>query len=182
MWKATLWMLLGAFCFLVAGSAARAQPAPQSSPSSAGTLEQEVAKLDRSVQELVALLREYLAHQDVDLLLKRVELGLQKMGPLNQELTSLQARQSADEEQLGQLQSALTALQARELQSEASPDPQVTTDDATRKIQMEAEIKRLKRRIAETEQRISEDENELTEEQRNVQQWESVIDKRLGQR
>lgn len=156
--------------------------APPASPSPAESLEQEVRQLNRSVQELVALLRDYLARQDVDLLLKRVEIGLQKIGPLNQELASLRAQNLADEEQLGKNRSALTAIQTREAEGGASPDPQVTTDDATRKVQLDAEIKRLRRRISATEQRIVEVEGKLAQEQRDLQQWETLIDRRLGQR
>jgi chromosome segregation ATPase len=181
MWKSMPW-ILAALLILTAGSAARAQTTTPSSPSPSGSLEQEVRQLNQSVQELVALLRAYFAHRDVDLLLRRVEIGLQKIGPLNQELTSLRAQNFADEEQLGKNRSALTAIQTREAEDGTSPDPQVTTDDATRKVQLEAEIKRLRRRISETEQRIVEVENELAEGQRNLQQWEALIDRLLGQR
>jgi chromosome segregation ATPase len=160
------------------GSAAEAQST---------SLEQEVTKLNQSVQELVALLREYLAHQEVDLRLKRVELGLQKLVPLNQELTTLRAKKSADEELLGQLRSARTALEARESQDGdgTGADPQAAqaaTDDAVRKVQLEEEAKRLKRRISEAEQRIAELENVLAQEQRNLQLWEAEVDRRLGVR
>jgi len=179
--KTKLWMLFGALLILGTESAAKAQSLPQPSPSPTGSLEQEVTKLNRSVQELVALLREYLARQEVDLRLKRVELGLLKMGPLNQELTSLREKKSADEELLGQLRSTLTALQASEAEDGTSLGG-VVTDDATRKVRVEEEIKRLKRRMPETEQKIAEIESELAQEQRNLQLWETEVDRRLKQR
>lgn len=180
MWKATPWML-AALLILEAGSSAKAQTATPSSPSPNGSLEQEVRQLNRSVQELVALLRDYLSHQDVDLLLKRVEIGLQKIAPLDQELKDLRVQKAADEESLNQMRIAMTMFQTLEQDgagSEASED----TAQIAQKVQLEAEVKRLRRRISETEQRIVEVEGKLTQEQRDLQQWETLIDRRLGQR
>lgn len=179
MWKATPW-ILNALLILGTGSATMTQTAPPSPPPSSGSLEQEVRQLNRSVQELVVLLRDHLAHQDVDLLLKRVEIGLQKIAPLEQELKDLRARRVADEESLNQLRIAMTMVQTLEQDGTGS-----TSDDTAqtaRKVQLEAEVKRLRRRLSETEQRIVEVEGKLAQEQRDLQQWELLIDRRLGQR
>lgn len=74
-------------------TAAQAQPA---APASTPALETEVANLDRSLQELVALLRELAGRQQTDLLLKRVELSYLKMGPFQQERKELLARKASD--------------------------------------------------------------------------------------
>jgi len=175
--KAATSILAGALLILGTGLAARAQSS--SPPSAPRALEQEVLKLNGSLQELIALLREYLARQDVDLLLKRVEIGLQKIGPLDQELRSLREKKAADAEELSQLRTAMTALQALEPQDRTDSE---NPTDAVRKIQMEGEIKRLGRRISDTEQRIIETENALVQEQQSLQQWEMEIDKRLRPR
>ena len=178
MWNTTARILLaGALLLLSMGAAARAQAAPQPSPAASGSLEQEVIQLDRSLQELVSLLREYLARQEVDLLLKRVALGLQKMGPLNQELESLRARKAADDEKLSQLRTARAALPVPDIQS--GTNPEASEEGEIRRMQLDAEIARLKRRVSEADQRIMELENTLAEEQRELRQWEAEIDRRL---
>jgi TolA-binding protein len=100
-------------------SAASAQPA-SAAPAAPSTLEGEVANLNRSVQELLAVLKEYLGRQQTDLLFKRIEVILQRMGPLEQERRELRARKDADEEELRRLQSAMAAYQSQ--QDTAKPE------------------------------------------------------------
>ncbi|HEY4564315.1 MAG TPA: hypothetical protein VIJ36_15120 [Thermoanaerobaculia bacterium] len=158
-------------------TAAQAQPA---APASTSTLETEVASLDRSLQDLVALLRELAGRQQTDLLLKRVELGYLKMEPLQQERKELRERKAADEEELKRIQTAVAAQQAAaETQETAKPEG---PDEAVGKVMLAANIKRLKSRIAEADQRIAELDSELQQEQRNVQRWEAMIDQRLDRR
>src|SRR5712675_1574548 len=91
--------------------AAVAQSAP-ATPAAAPTLQTEVANLDRSVQELLALLREYLGRQQTDLLFRRVELSLQRTSPLEQERREIRAHKAADEDELKRLQAAVAAYLA----------------------------------------------------------------------
>ncbi|HEX3126008.1 MAG TPA: hypothetical protein VH394_01645 [Thermoanaerobaculia bacterium] len=168
--NATIRILLAGALLLLSTGTAGAQAA------AGGTLEQEVINLDRSLQELVSLLREVLARQEVDLLFKRVELGLQKMGPLNQELADLRSRKAEDDAKLSQFRTAMAALQVPDTSPEASEEGEV------RRMQLEAEIARLKRQTSESGQRIAELENALAEEQQDVERWEAEIDRRLGRR
>jgi chromosome segregation ATPase len=174
--KNALWLPLTILLW-VPWTAAQAQPA---APASTSTLETEVADLDRSLQELVALLRELAGRQQTDLLLKRVELGYLKMGPLQQERKELRERKAADEEDLRRIQTVIAARQAAaETQETAKLEG---PDEAVGKVMLEANIKRLKSRISEADQRIAELDSELQQEQRNVQRWEAMIDQRLDRR
>jgi multidrug resistance efflux pump len=176
MWKMASWLLIFGLAF---GSEALGQ---QASPSpTPGSLPEQVADLDRSVKELVALLKEYLGRQQVDFLFKRVELSLQKMGPLNEELRNLRATRVADEGELGQLRTALAARQALASQSGVKSGEE-QQEEALQGVQREAQIKLLRSRISQTDQRIAELENELAQEQQNVRRWEAAIDQRLGTR
>jgi hypothetical protein len=139
----------------------------------------EVANLDRSVQELLALLREYLGRQQTDLLFKRVELSLQRTGPLEQERREIRAHKVADEEELKRVQAAIAAYQATEPQDAAKPENRA---EAAEIVIAEASIKRLKGRISQANQRLAELDSTLLQEERNVQRWEASIDQRLGQR
>lgn len=179
--KVTPWLPALAFAVLASGAgAAWAQPAPNPASDPVGAVQQDVAELNRSVKELVALLREYLTRQQVDLMFKRIELCFQKMGPIQEELRGLRARRSDDEVELNQLRTALAAREALEPQEEPKADEDLERD--VRKVQLEAEIKSLRNRISQADQRILQLENELAQEQRNVQSWEAVIDQRLNPR
>jgi hypothetical protein len=158
--------------------AAAAQPA-SATPATAPTLQMEMANLNRSVQELLALLRESLGHQQTDLLFKRIELILQRTGPLEQERRELRAHKAADEEELKRLQAAVAAYVATEPQEGAKPENRA---EAAEIVIAEANIKRLKSRISQADQRLAELDSTLLEEERNVRHWEASIDQRLGQR
>jgi chromosome segregation ATPase len=164
---------------LTPGSAALGQQV--SNPPLPSSLPEQVADLDRSVKELVALFRQYLDRQQVDYLFKRIELSLQKMGPLNEELRSLRASKAADEGELGQLRTALAGRQALSSQTEAKPGEE-QREEALLEVQREAQIKLLRSRISQADQRIAELENELAQEKQNVQRWEAAIDQHLGTR
>ena len=171
-----LWIAYGT------GSAASAQPAPASPPAAtASTVPEEMANLNRSVQELVVVLREYLGRQQTDLLFKRIELALRKTGPLQQERRDVRTRRAADEEELGRLQAMLAAFPAAESQDSTKPEKE-NREEAAQTAVAEANIKRLKRRIAEADQHLAELDSELLQEERNIQRWEALIDQQLGQR
>jgi len=157
---------------------AAAQPAA-ATPAAAPTLQMEVANLDRSVQELVALLREYLGRQQTDLLFKRVELSLQRTSPLEQERREIRAHKAADEEELKRLQAAVAAYLATVSQDAAKAENRA---EAAEIVIAEANIKRLKSRISQADQRLAELDSILLEEERNIRRWEASIDQRLGQR
>jgi hypothetical protein len=158
--------------------AAAAQPAA-ATPAPAPTLQMEVVNLNRSVQELLALLRESLANQQTDFLFKRVELILQRTGPLEQERREIRAHKAADEEELKRVQAAVAAYPATEPQDAAKAENRA---EAAEIVIAEANIKRLKGRISQADQRLAELDSTLLEEERNVQRWEASIDQRLGQR
>lgn len=171
-------LLMGLLIVQGTGFAA-VEPPVSVAPAAASPLELEVATLNRSIQELVRLLREVLGRQHTDLLFKRIELGLQKMGPLENERRELLARRNADEEEFKRLQIALAARQAVEPQDPNQPENQ---DETAQRLMFEANVRRLKGRVAEADQRIAELDSELLRERRIIEQWEAVIDQRLGQR
>ncbi len=161
-------------------SAASAQPAP-ATPAAVATVPTEMANLNRSVQELLAVLREFLGRQQTDLLFKRIELALQKTGPLLQERRDVRAHRAADEEELGRLQSEVAALKTSEPQDSTKPEKE-NRAEAAQIAMAEANTKRLKSRIAEADQHLAELDSTLLQEERNIQRWEALIDQQVGQR
>jgi hypothetical protein len=78
-------LLFGVLVLLLIGSGAptRAQPLPDAGVE---RLVEEVAGLNRSLERLVVLLEGSLANQQVDLLLKRIDLKERRLAPLSAEL------------------------------------------------------------------------------------------------
>jgi chromosome segregation ATPase len=181
MWKIAPWLLAGGLAIAAAGPGA-AQPVSAPSPDLHGSLEQQVLQLNRSVQDLVSLLREYLGRQQLDFLFKRVELSLHKIGPLQQELKSLRDRKASDEDELSQLNTVLAGSEALEAQEGTRPADGQDRERAIRKVQFDAHLKLMRSRISQVDQRIGELESELAQEQQNIQHWEATIDQRLGLR
>ena len=174
--KMAPWLLVFGLAF---GSEVLGQQTP--SPPEPASLPEQVAELNRSVKEMVALFKQYFDRQQVDYLFKRVEFSLQKMGPINEELRSLRVRKAADEEGLSQLRTALAARQTLAPRSEGKSEEE-QREVALVGAQQEAQVKLLRSRISQADQRIAELENELAQEQQNVRRWEAAIDQRLGMR
>jgi hypothetical protein len=174
--KMASWLLVFGLAF---GSEVLGQQA--SSPPAPASLPEQVTDLNRSVKELVVLFKEYLNRQQVDYLFKRVELSLQKMGPIKEELRGLRTSKATDETELSQFQTAFAMLQTLAPQGEAKSEEE-QRQEAFVIAQREAQTKLLKRRLSQTDQRIAELENELAQEQQNAQRWEAAIDQRLGTR
>ena len=172
-------LLLVALLIALGTSFVAAAQRASATPAAAPGLQMEVANLDRSVQELLALLREYLGRQQTDLLFKRVELSLQRTSPLEQERREIRAHKAADEDELKRVQAAVAAYLATVSQDAAKAENRA---EAAEIVIAEANIKRLKSRISQADQRLAELDSILLEEERNVRRWEASIDQRLGQR
>jgi hypothetical protein len=182
MGKVALVLLACALALPGSGSAAvEAVQASSPPPVPAVSITDEVAELNQSVRELVTLLQKYIDRQQVELLLRRVEIGLQKIGPLEQELRDLRARRAADARELNYRRTQLAARE--ELESLGTPgvnSEEERKQQALLKVEIEADIKLFKGRISQADQRIVELENELARENRSIQNWEAVVDQRFG--
>jgi hypothetical protein len=178
--KVMLWLLTLAFVMGGSGAVAWAQPAPSpaSDPAAAA---RELAELNRSVKEMVTLLRQYLDNQQADLMFKRVELSLRRMGPLQEELSRLRTRRVADEGELNQIRTALSVLGTFEPQ-EGLGDSGEEPVSTVQKAGLDAQLKSVGKRISEADQQILELENRLAQEQRVLQTWETAIEQRLNSR
>lgn len=139
------------------------------------TLEQEVANLNRSLRELVALLRAQTEHQRADLVLRRVELSLSKLGPLRQERKELRAKRDLDQEELTRLE-ASNALRTAVSPGEPE-DENLAREIAARGLLLEFEAKRLKTRLNEADLRLSELDADIAREEKNLEHWEATLER-----
>jgi chromosome segregation ATPase len=139
----------------------------------------QLEQLNRSMAELVALLRESTERQRLEILLKRIELHHLDLEPLQEELRRARADKVSQEEEQMRLQALLNDLDDQA----ASKEPEVLqpSDPEQRSIRhgLEVQIKFLKGRIESAERKVAELENELADKRRQIDLLERMIDDRL---
>lgn len=141
-----------------------------------GNLEVEVAELNRSIGELVTLVRQYVQAHRVELLMRRLELKSRGMEPMQQELR--EARDSLDraEEERARLEAQREAIE--EEQREAPGE------DSARMEQVKSEMERWQKLVNDKLWRINQTildlENDLARGRREIEELEGMIDEELG--
>jgi chromosome segregation ATPase len=104
----TRWIAAGIFLVsLAAGTVpAHAQPQPPAGDETARLVD-EVAGLNRSLEKLVVMLEQVMFQQQVDLMLKRIELKERRLEPMASHLRSLQREYDDRKSELKHLQETL---------------------------------------------------------------------------
>lgn len=154
-----------------------------------GTAAEELAKLNRSVQELVAVVRQQLAGQKIELLMRQVEIKRAKVAPIEQALRAARETKENAEEQLRTSKYSLEQMLGNmadgfgSRQSGESPTPEEreemekAVEQLTR--QHEFEVKLVRDRLAATEERIQQLENDLAPAKAELEHWEAMVDREL---
>lgn len=147
----------------------------QAAPTPTSALEERITGLERTLRDLVTVLRRQADGQMTDLLLRRVEVGLLKRAPLESERREVRAKRAADYAELQQLQTALAAHDALEGRVPDAED----AESAIRPALLDSEAKRLKARLTEADLRLGELDSEIEQVDRNIRDWEARIEQRL---
>ncbi|MDX1997724.1 MAG: hypothetical protein SF066_08380 [Thermoanaerobaculia bacterium] len=158
-------------CFLAIPHGA----AGQAAPTATAALEERITTLERTLRDLVTVLRRQSDGQMTDLLLRRVELAYLKRAPLDSERRDLRSKRAADYAEFQQLQTALAAHDALEDRTPVAADP----ESAIRPALFDSEVKRLKARLTEADLRLGELDSEIEQVDRNIRDWEARIEQRL---
>lgn len=177
--------LIGSWWLLGAGALAAQEPAPAS-------VAEELARLNRTLQQLVAVAQQQLGGQRIELLMRQVEIKRAKVAPLEQALRAAREARDNAEEQLRSLQlSREQVLESVALSFEAAPEATgLGTEDRERMEetvaqmvrQHDQELKMLRERIASAEERIQVLENDLAPAKAELQHWEAQVDRELSGR
>jgi chromosome segregation ATPase len=161
-------------------SALLAFPAPaQDAPAapSEDAVARELARLNRSLEEIVVLLKKSAEHQELQLLIQRLELG-------GRRLTSLEDELARTRTSLDGLEEERLTLEAMREQFESVHDP--TRDDAEelehQMQELDFRLKLIKDQSWSREQRKLDLEAKISTLVEDQQALEGVLDERLGLR
>jgi len=154
-------------------AAAAAQSVPASADPVAGQLEQ----LNGTLKQLVVLLNRQTDLQDLDLLMKRVQLGDGRVAELERRLRMEQADLQAAEKEQAALEQRLIEVNA-ELQRHNPNIP--ATELESMVAHMEADIKTVRQRSGQLAQDVAALQGELAARREEVRSWQGILDRRLA--
>ncbi len=177
-WRA--WILALASSGIVL--AAAAQPPAPPGETSVGV---EVARLNASLQELVALMKKQLDGQRIELLMRQVELKRSKLAPFEAELRSTRAARDGAEQELQN-------LKVNQEQMEQSLEAELGSTDGTpeQAEQMEKMVEQSLRhfvlqtkmtrdRLASLEQKLQILDSDAATARAEVEHWEALVEREL---
>ncbi len=161
---------------LLAGMAALGQTAEAPEPSEETALATELSRLNSTLVEIKALLEQVTETQSLDLLLKRMELSSAQVAEAQKQLRNAESERAAVENERARLEMSAQSF-AAELESgslEAAEQLEAfTTRHETAMARLEARLRTLNDEIAMLG-------NLLSTKQRELEDWQSHIDRRLG--
>ena len=163
---------------------------PVGAAQAPGTAAEELARLNRTVEELVAVMRQHLSGQRIELLMRQVEIKRAKVAPIEQALRAARETKENAEDQLRtskysleqMLQSMADGFGARPGGESPTPEERAEMEKAIDQMtrQHEFEVKLVRDRLAAAEDRIQELENELAPAKAELQHWEGLVDRELA--
>ncbi len=168
----------------VLGAAAFLSPALAQEPAtaSATTLEQELTQLNQTMREIAELMRTYIARQEVDMILKRIELHRRYLNPLEEELRRTRSTKENMEEEIERM-SAMIIEMEEQIAREDSDGLDPADSPARQAIdRMELHLKLTKDRQWTLEQRVLSLENDLSSRRQEMEALEEIADEQLGLR
>lgn len=166
-----IWMAF--FLFLLIAVAAAAQSVPASADPIAVQLEQ----LNGTLKQLVVLLNRQTDLQDLDLLMKRVQLGDGRVAELERRLRMEQADLQAAEKEQATLEQRLIEVNA-ELQRHNPNIP--ATELESMVAHTEAGLKAARQRNGQLAQDVAALQGELAARRDELRSWQGILDRRLA--
>lgn len=171
-------LLLAAPAAPVAGQ--EPSPPPGSSAEAPGDVQDQLARLNRTLERIAGLLERQVEGQRLDLTLKRLELGNQRIRTLESELRSAEEKKRSLEDRQYEVQSRLKMF---EDELERMEPEQIEDNRGSFTImvgQAERELDVIEARLQETRQRILELENEVTRRRDDLRSLQDGLDRKLG--
>ncbi len=159
--------------------AASQEESPAADETSLGS---ELKSLNETMRQIADLLRRHLETNEVDVYLKRLELGRQKLAPTESELRSAKSRREGVEDERKSLAAMLSNLEEESDREDVSALDDSEDQNARMRRELETHLERLKDKSWDLEQKIIVLENELARQKEDVEALEAWIDERLGLR
>ena len=167
--------------FLNWAAATQAQETPPADDQTTFLLE-EVAGLNRSLEEIATLLSLLLKQQHVDILIKRIELKERRLSPLQSELRGTQDERTSVQEEIKGLE-AFRKETERQLDEQAQTGLDTLDSDERRMLrEMELRSERLTERLERLDQRAIELENDFAASREEITILDEMLAEQLGLR
>jgi len=142
----------------------------------------ELARLNRSMQELVDLFAVYLERQQVELLMRRIELKTRRLTVQEEELQATRSHQESVEEELTMLKGMVERLEANARDSDETPGLETSAGDAERRMleEVESRVELLEDKRWRLEQKALDLDSVIERQRREIDAWEEIVDRELG--
>jgi len=153
--------------------AAFAQPP---SPQPVAPEAAELARINTSLREILALLRKHSDVEDTDLLLKRVELAEARLDQANNRLRAITTERGGLESAKLSLESRIELVAARLAQ--APPEASAEGEAASRQVVLEQ--RRIQQRLAALAEEAGKLESEVSSQSADLAAWQDTLDRQLA--
>jgi len=161
-----------AVVLLAATGAAHAE-APPPVPD----LGRELARLNATLSDIRSLLERQLETQNLDLLMKRMELAAAQVSDAESRLGRAAASLESLEEESAALTDRLAVVEAELLRGDAEGDPGAMAGFVA---QLESTLERIEDRLRDKRLEIAGLENLLASKERDLRDWQELLDRRLA--
>ncbi len=178
---ATLAVMVALAVPLAGPAPARAQaPAPGGAPDPSARLLDHLAGIDRSLREISVLLTSVLDHQQVNVLLNRLQLKERALTPLQQAVADTRGQLDSLDQEIKRLEMIREDWERR--RAAAAPGEPALSSEEVEMRRLMGELERLEDRRAVLAQRLVEQENDLDRQRDDIRALEEMVDARLGLR
>ena len=157
---------------LVPGAVSGQTAAPPADPIATA-----LANLDLTLKEIARLLSQQSEGHNLDLLMKRVQLAAGQVAETEKRLASAEAARRSVEQERDHTEARLRMIEDG-VQADGSEIPAAQAEMLT--AQAEADLRRLRVRIAQLSLEIGALETREADQRRDLQSWQSTLDRRLA--
>ena len=145
-------------------------------------LQQEVARLNGTMKEIVRLLEKQIEGQETDLLIRRSQLSNRSLGPAKERLRQARVDLTRLDDEETSYAQAMEMYESERPQLRDATDPEEARRMAAQVEQMKERLEVLETRRQELKREIAELENGVLSREQDMRLLEELIDARLGLR
>jgi len=175
----TLVWLVASLAMLGPGGPARAQ---EPAAPAERELSSQVEELNRTLHEIADLLRKHLEGQQVDQLMKRIDMQTRSLAPLEQELRDARAERHGVAESLREIEAHVEFLDEQMRDTAQQPISMDDSSYAAERKRLAVQVELLRERLEASDATVYELEDRLQARRNEIRAWEELVDEALGLR
>jgi predicted RNase H-like nuclease (RuvC/YqgF family) len=179
--------LAAAACFVAVLAGCAPCSAQEIPAADANAIRHELGRINQTLETIAELMRNQLEsqhaqlhQQEVEVLLRRLDIGARRLAPLEESLRKAEERKSAVDDEIRQMEAILNQLeeQIQEQSAEGNTEPSRELGHEWNMVSRRLEL--LRDRAWTLDQRVLELENELAGAGRDLEALERRIDEELA--